>query len=39
MFAHKALLKLQTIQGAASNKNFVGSSFNDMYFNDINCIY
>jgi len=38
--AHYKLIKsVNRVQGAALQENFVGSSFNDMYFNDVKIIF
>ena len=38
--AHYKLIKsVNRVQGAALQENFVGSSFNDMYFNDVKIVF
>jgi hypothetical protein len=38
--AHYKLIKtVNRVQGAALQENFVGNSFNDMYFNDVKIIF
>jgi hypothetical protein len=36
---YKLIKSVNRVQGAALQENFVGSSFNDMYFNDIKIIF
>jgi len=36
---YKLIKTVNRVQGAALQENFVGTSFNDMYFNDVNIIF